>query len=392
MRSTLYLVSYLATIVAGISGTLFNAYLPKIAGTILGTSETWAVAHVGSWAGSAFLLGWAIGAIALGRVGDRLGRKYVLMLSVALCGLGMLCTGFATSLPVLVVLRCITGTGAGSILMITAVMVSEAWPTGNRARMIGALINAFPVGVMVAGIISANVADYRSAYIVCSISLGLLVIIHYSIKESVLWKKATAQPTATIDSAERRDVVIGSVLFGSMLVGLWAVFVWLPTYVSTLTTPEFAQSKRALTQIVIGAGSIVGGLLSGWFANALGRKRAAAIGYVGCFVFTTMLFLVPKGIGPELFILTALLSVTIGLNQGVLSTYIPELFTTLTRAKNTGVCMNVGRLVTTATVFFIGVLVSTLGGYSNAIWTFSGAYIVGLATLVFARETNGVEL
>lgn len=116
------------------------------------------------------------------------------------------------------------------------------------------------------------------------------------------------------------------------------------------------------------------------------------MGYVGCLVLTAVTFRTGLGPGPALFALAFALSLCIGINQGVLGTYLNELFPTRIRAAAGGVCMNVGRIITAITVIFVGVLVEKLGGYDNAIFVFSAAYLVGLVTLRFARETKGADL
>ena len=72
-----------------------------------------------------------------------------------------------------------------------------------------------------------------------------------------------------------------------------------------------------------------------------------------------------------------------GASQGVLSAYIPQLFHTGIRATATGFCFNVGRLFTATAVLFIGVLVSALGGYGNAIFIFSLVFVLGLIVTLF---------
>jgi len=396
----LYLVSWLSTVSAGIAATLFSVYLPLIAAELAGGSASPEfIAQTGSFAGGAFLLGWALGAFLLGALGDRFGRRLALFASVLTCSIGIVATAFATSLPILVAIRLLTGAGAGGILLLTAVMVSEAWATGNRARMVGILINAFPVGFIVAGLIAKNVDDWRTAYLIGGSTIVLAIAILAVVKESDWWKSSEEDHALqhrerehVLDLKYRRDLVTGVLLFGSMLVGLWAVFVWMPTWVHKLSAPDVAQNNRSIIIIMLGAGSFAGGILSGPLSNALGRKRAAAFGYIGCITLTACTFLTGLQPGDVLFALTFILSLFIGINQGVLSGYIPELFPTLIRGAATGISMNAGRLLTTVTVFFVGVLVQTLGGYNNAIFVFSGAYVVGLVTLMFARETRGQEL
>ncbi|NQW29571.1 MAG: MFS transporter [Ignavibacteria bacterium] len=395
-RYVLYAISWLSTVSAGVAATLFSGYLPLIVKELTGSSERATIAQVGSAAGAAFLLGWAVGAVLLGMLGDKIGRKRALLLSVATCTLGIVATSFVQSVEQLIAIRVITGAGAGSILLLTAVMVSEAWANGNRARVVGILINAFPVGFILSGIIGANVPDFRTAYLVGGVTVLLVFAVQFFIKESELWGKVAVAKLPTkvsvFDQNHRKDLAIATMLFGSMLVGLWAVFVWMPTWIGSISTQIQAQHNRSITNMMLGGGSVVGGFISGFVSNAIGRRRAASIGYVGCFSVTALVFLIPLQPGLLLFSLTFLLSIFIGLNQGVLSAYITELFPTSIRAFATGISFNTGRLLTVVAVVFMGVLVPLLNGYHNAMFVFSAAYLIGLFTLRWARETRGIPL
>lgn len=386
-RPVLYIVCWLATVSAGVSATLFSVYLPSIARTILGSDAPASKALMGSWAGSAFLLGWALGAFALGVFADRKGRKTGLILSILLCSIGTFATAFVNDFALLVALRFVTGVGAGAILLISAVIVSEALATErHRAVVLGILINAFPVGLIVAGVLHGLILDYKLSYMLGGSSIFIAIAVWFVIPESPLWKGVRGNVFAPVF---RRDLVIGVLLFGSMLVGLWAAFVWMPTWVSSLSLPEQQQSNRALTNIMLGAGSVAGGLLSGVISNALGRRRAAALGYASVFGVSAGMFIFMHEPSFLFFSVVFLLSVCIGFNQGVLTGYLPELFPTAVRAAATGLSFNVGRVITSITVFFVGVFAATFGRLEYAMFTFSFAYLIGLGTLAFARETRG---
>ncbi|RZK63669.1 MAG: hypothetical protein EOO92_28505 [Pedobacter sp.] len=80
------------------------------------------------------------------------------------------------------------------------------------------------------------------------------------------------------------------------------------------------------------------------------------------------------------------LALFFGGSQGVLSAYIPQLFHTGIRATATGFCFNIGRLFTGSAVLFIGVLVSSLGGYGNAIFIFSIVFLIGFIVVLFVKD------
>lgn len=398
-RQILFFISWLATLSAGLSATLFGVYLPPIVQALYPTATRQDVAHVGSFAGAAFLFGWAVGGFLLGGLGDRLGRKVAFAISAIACSLGMLGTAFVQSLASLVLWRIITGAGAGGILLATAVLASETWAKGNRARVVGILINAFPLGFVLTGLFQASIADFRTAYVLGSLSIFLVLFILLFVRESEIWQ-ARQQTTREFVAARshvfqpqyRKDLAIGVGLYGSMLIGLWAAYTWIPVWVSSLSIPVQAQANRSLSAIALGIGAFMGGLISGAVSNALGRKRAAAVGYIGVFTTSAILFVTIREIAPLLFVLAFVLSFFIGFNQGILSGYIPELFPTHVRATATGISFNAGRLLTTIAVFFVGVLIQVLGGYDRGIFTFAFAYLIGLIVLIPARETRGSDL
>jgi hypothetical protein len=75
-----------------------------------------------------------------------------------------------------------------------------------------------------------------------------------------------------------------------------------------------------------------------------------------------------------------------GISQGLLSVYIPLLFPVSIRASATGFCFNVGRFLTAAAVFFVGALVTTLGGYGNSLFTFCFVFVIGFFFLLFSKK------
>ena len=134
-RAILYVIVVLSVVSAGISGSLFSTYLPIIAAEMSGgTATPQDVATMGSYAGASFLIGWAVGAFVLGAVSDRIGRKLALFAAICTCSLGVFCTAFVPSLPFLIAIRFLTGAGAGGILLISSVLISEAWAQGRSSQ------------------------------------------------------------------------------------------------------------------------------------------------------------------------------------------------------------------------------------------------------------------
>jgi MFS family permease len=377
------------------------AYLPDSVRDLTGTTDATTVGHVGSYVGSLFLVGWASGGVGFGWAADRFGRAHVFTAAVLLFAVATLAATRSETWPMLVVCRLVTGVGIGGTMVVSAILVAEAWRERPRAVAMGFLGVAFPIGIISAGAVSYQIPGWRSGFLVGLLPLALGIVSAFVVRDSAHWiadhrerrnKVSTSSFRGLVSSANRRNFLLGAIIFGTMSVGLWATFSWLPAWAQDLVGPgEGGQQQRGKLMMVLGSGGILGGALSGFLANAIGRRNSLLLSLAGSFLASALLLLTNTMISPRVFAETAFLAVFFGLSQGTLSVYIPELFPIDVRATATGVCFNVGRVVTALAVFSIGVLVPLLGGYGNAISAFSVMYLFGLVAVWYGRETRGVS-
>ncbi len=180
----------------------------------------------------------------------------------------------------------------------------------------------------------------------------------------------------------RQKLFVGAIVNGFDLVGLWAIFSWMPTWVdSLLGGGETAGQMRGITMMVLGIGGMVGTGLSGFLINRFGVRQTLLVNFIGTLAICSLLFLTNHRFSPIVLMETALLSLFFGISQGALTVYVTELFPTAVRATGAGFCFNIGRVFTTSAVFFVGSLVATLGGYANAMLAFSGAFVIAWIAL-----------
>src|SRR5207244_11435207 len=107
--------------------------------------------------GAAFPAAQLLFAPRWGRASDRIGRKPLLLLSMAGTAAGSLLTGLAGSLPLLFVGRVVDGI-SGSSVSVAQAAVSDVAPPGERARLLGLLGAAFGVGFVAGPAIGALAA------------------------------------------------------------------------------------------------------------------------------------------------------------------------------------------------------------------------------------------
>jgi len=106
---------------------------------------------------TAGVAGMALGAVMMGPLGDRLGRRLAVLLSTAIFGLFSLLTAHATSVEHLIVLRFLTGIGMGGAAPNVYTLASEFSPTRHRALVMLVAGLGLPVGAIVGGLVAGSV-------------------------------------------------------------------------------------------------------------------------------------------------------------------------------------------------------------------------------------------
>ncbi len=80
------------------------------------------------------LIGYVVGALILGPLADRLGRRDMLLITMVLTGLGSLYTAFVGDYFNFIFARTLTGVGIGADLAIVNTYINELAPSDGRAR------------------------------------------------------------------------------------------------------------------------------------------------------------------------------------------------------------------------------------------------------------------
>lgn len=382
--AAIFTLCFVSSVLGGSVSTLMSVYLPVVLKDLQAGIKPDQVDSVSGLINALFIYGWAVGGFSWGLISDRIGRKKALLSSIVCYGVFTVLTGQMTQWTGVMACRFLSGFGVGGEMVIAMTLISEVWPKKGKAIMIGILSIAFPIGIFGAGAINVITPLWRQGFLIGAIPLVMALIGIFVVSESAEWTQHQNQhqQKQSIFSAENRgELIAGSLLFGTMLIGLWAIFSWLPSWIQSLTVGDAAK-ERGLSMMFMGMGGLTGGFFSGWLVNVLGLRRSMVLCFAVCTVLSFVLFKTNNSISGLVFIEIAVLALFFGISQGVLSSYIPQLFQTGVRATATGFCFNIGRLFTATAVLFIGVLVTTLGGYGNAIFLFSLVFVLGFIVVI----------
>ena len=100
-------------------------------------------------------IGILLGALSAGPIGDRFGRRPLLLCSLTIFGIASLLSATADSVGMLSVWRCMTGMGIGGGFSGAAALAGDYAPHRLRATMIMATFTGAPMGGFLGGQIVA---------------------------------------------------------------------------------------------------------------------------------------------------------------------------------------------------------------------------------------------
>jgi MFS transporter, AAHS family, 4-hydroxybenzoate transporter len=286
------------------------------------------------------LFGSLIGALVLGRLSDRFGRRRVLLISVAVFTVCSFATVLVGSVAGLVVVRFLTGVGLGGALPSAVALTSEYSPRRSRGTVVGLMFCGFPFGGVVAGLLSAPLIPafgWASVFVVGGVlPLVLLPVLWTALPESAQFLNVTgdrvglgavlrrmgSRVDAEAVEAERASVRSPFVrLFtegraaGTLLIWITIFMALLLAYLLVNWIPLITRAAgagaggAALAVATLNIGAIVGCLALGWLVDRLrpmvvigvafllGAAAIAALGYVGAEVGVLLVVTFVAGFG-----------------------------------------------------------------------------------------------
>ncbi|MGF6855158.1 3-(3-hydroxy-phenyl)propionate transporter MhpT [Paraburkholderia sp. CI3] len=234
---------------------------------------------------SAGMLGLLPGAMIGGRLADRIGRKRVLMISMAIFGIFSIATAQVWSFESLLIARVLTGIGLGGAMPNLIALSSEAVDPRHRNTAVSVMYCGMPLGGALAALIavlSAGATAWRHIFYVGG--AGPLIIIPL-LMALLPESREFATESREFTTADKPLLSTREVLFGegraAATIGIWISFFctlivlyfllnWLP---SLTVGRGMSRSQAGIAQIFFNVGSVIGvlgiGLLMDRFRQGL---------------------------------------------------------------------------------------------------------------------------
>jgi AAHS family 4-hydroxybenzoate transporter-like MFS transporter len=226
--------------------------------------------------------GLLFGALSAGLLGDRIGRKPVLIGCTAVFGLFSLLTAFSTGLVSLAVLRFFTGLGLGGGIPIAIALATDYAPPSSPRRLVILMSAGISVGNTMGGFIASQIVrltGWQAIFVVGGL-LPLLVIpvliVFMPESRALRAVDPAARRTTPADLFRNglapRTVILWMVnLFN--LVGNYFILFWLP---AILHAKGLSPSAAILATTMYALGSIICALITAPIVDRFGVERIIA--------------------------------------------------------------------------------------------------------------------
>ncbi|WP_273500979.1 MFS transporter [Paracoccus sphaerophysae] len=377
--------------------------------------------------GTLFFLGMFVGAFLFGRLADRIGRRNVLIVTVACDAVFGIASILAPSFQWLLALRFLTGMAVGGTLPVDYAMMAEFLPPRNRGRWLVWLEGFWAVGTLVVALTawyaaSAGVAaPWKLIYLVAALPACLGIFLRLWVPESPMFLlrrgrepearaiinrvRLTNGTTALPDGARlvvpaAAPAPQGGIFAPAMLkttlavLAVWflvslsyyGVFVWLP---GKLAGDGFGFVRGFGFLVLLALAQLPGYALAAWGVERWGRQ------------VTLRVFLMLSAAGCLLFVMAptatlvaaALLLMSFALlgTWGALYALTPEVYPTNLRATGMGTAGAVARLGGLAAPSVLAVLAAR--DFAAMIGLFAALLVLAAAvTLLIGRETRDASI
>jgi MFS transporter, DHA2 family, multidrug resistance protein len=324
-----------ALIAVGLDATVLNLALPTLA-SALHASEGQL-----QWFVAAYSLTLAAGLLPGGLLGDRFGRKKIMIFSLVLFGAGSLACAYAPSAGALIAARAVLGVGAAFLITLSLSVITVLFSAEERPRAVGvwaaANFLALPVGpllggwllthawwgwvflvnvpvvliglvavvallpesrsavrpgldplgtfsssaglaLMTYGLIEAGQNGWGAAGALAPLFAGILMLLAFVFWERRLARLPGGQPLVDLGLFRSKSFTWGTILAATGIFAMFGVLFTIPQYFQAVVGLDAQGSGLRLLPLI--AGVVVGAGLADRLAARFGAKGVVALGFV----------------------------------------------------------------------------------------------------------------
>lgn len=376
------------------------AFFPN-ASPIVGTLSAFATLGVG-------FVARPLGGVVGGHLGDRIGRKPVLVASLIVMGLATFAIGLLPTYAqvgvlapaLLVAVRIIQGIAYGAEWGGAILMTYEHAPWLRKGMFTGIVQSGFPIGLLLANLVFlGSVAlpgdwAWRVPFLASLLLVIIGLIVRSKVPESPVFEdvrdrgEISKAPIVEVIKDDWRNLLRGIGLRIAETAGYAVAITYMISY---LKSEKLATSSETILSLCVASAiGIFATIAWGWLTDLVGRRPV----YIWVTLFSAawaipMFLLVNTG---SLLAIIATVVISYGVSQNALAgsqgAWFPELFQAKTRSSGASLAYQISAMISGFTPFVTTLLFLALGWMGPAL-LFLAYSVLGLAAALLTRETWG---
>ncbi|GLB67801.1 MFS transporter [Arthrobacter mangrovi] len=358
-----------------------------------------------------------MGGFIWGHIGDRVGRKNALSLSILIMSLSTFCIALIPGYDaiglwapaLLLIVRVVQGFSASGEYAGASAFLVEYAPAHRRGLYAAVVPASTATGLLLGSLLAAGLTGllsedqlhswgWRLPFLLAA-PMGLIGrYIRTKLEDTPAFREleveehSEAAPVKSLLLNHWRQLLlaVGAVLLNA--VGFYVILSYMPTYLSEElglgTTESYLATTIALLTYI---GFIFG---TGMLSDRFGRKKvliSASLLFVALTVPAFMLL--ETGSFLVIVLVQVLLGGMLTLNDGTLPSFLAEMFPTKIRYSGFAVSFNLSNALFGGTAPFVATLLISLSGNALApAWYLGAAALVSLVAVALSRETSRMPL
>ncbi len=427
---------YVVACVAAIGGLLFGYDIGIISGALLFIENDFPLTpFLTGVVVSSILIGAVIGAGASGALGDKLGRRKLILIAAVIFAVGSIGMAFSPTVSVLILFRIVAGLAVGAASALVPTYISEISPTDLRGTLSSVFQLAITLGILLAYVVNfalAGAEAWRWMLGLAAVPAVILFVGMYMVPETPRWliknnlmeearavlrrsrgREDVEQEIKEIQQVEREEshtearellapwvrpmLVVGiGLAMLQQFVGINTIIYYAPTIINDT---GLGASASILATVGIGVVNVLFTLVAIWLIDKLGRKKLLLYGLTGMTMGTIILglgFVLPSLSGVVSYITLAgmlLYIASFAASFGpIVWVMLPEIFPLQIRGSAVGVSSLSNWVANFIVALLFPVLIAALGE-TPVFWSLGLICILSMVFVYFlVPETMGRSL
>jgi MFS family permease len=399
-RYLVLITCFLALVFDGVELGLMPVASLSVSKSLLGSAFTAELG--GEWFArftAALMLGAAIGGIALGSLGDRIGRTRAMGVCILFYSVFAALGAYAQNNEQMLALRFLVGLGVGGLWPNGIALVSECWSGASKPVVSGVMMAGLNAGILLLSQLARQWPitpdSWRWLFQFAGAPALLGIFVLMALPESPKWlatRSAAKGPVTPLRELFQlqliRFTIVGILLSAIPMIGAWSASKWMIPWADKIAGATNVGYKAA-TQGWWALGATLGSFAGAQLASWLGRRLSYALISLATVIITISMFQFTAPMQPVFHGIVFAQGFVATLFFGWLALYLPELFPTRVRATGSGLAYNSGRFATAFGVLAAGFLFTALGGDYPKVGTICASiYALGFIVIWWAPVTN----